>query len=329
MADSEIGRRDILRRGGQLAGGGIIAALAGCNTDGGSPTDTATRQESAIQSPGTTEKPTPTPRPTVSRWEGPSYARWMPPAGTFTDTDHYGFSAWELEDFADRGSLPKGLQQQVEAWKPVDVDWRNVSMSLYFQRNFVIKGDNDAQALIDDIDRRYQWSVDSEYRGYDILRREDGGRAVGISDTTVLISDPQPEDESIVDNVETLIDAGTRRMERYVRSSDDMGDLVRYLGVASIISGGTMDPPEDPAPSEGRFEAQVGEGKRGQLKQNAVDVTYMVLYHQEEDVDLDALRTYFDANDGSDGAGGTFAGWSDVEFYQDGRAGVIAGTVRK
>lgn len=133
----------------------------------------------------------------------------MPEPGTFKPAHHYGFSAVNLQEVAKReDSLPKGLEKSphVSGWQPVDIDWRGVSLSLFFQGNFVIRGDYDAGTVTEEITSMEGWSSNSASDGGQALVNADGSKAVGVSEEAIVISPAFGDSDDVVENVQQIVD---------------------------------------------------------------------------------------------------------------------------
>lgn len=297
--------------------------LAGCtgSSDGGSPT-TTTEEPTATTSGGggttTTEQ-----RDPVSI-DGATYSLWMPEPGTFEPDHHYGFSAVNLQEVAEREeSLPGGLEKSphVSGWQPVDIDWRSVTMSLFFQRNFVIRGDYDAGTVTEEITSMEGWSSESAPGGGRALVKEDGSKAVGVSEEAIVISPAFGPEDDVIENVQQIVDTVGGTRVRYIGASDVMYDLVAELRDGTIVQARTMEEVQEADVSKGRFPGQVGRGRWGQYRGNGTDVKFVVAYAGESDVDVTDLETFVEEN------GEQFSKWKGLEISQNGRLAIISGTM--
>lgn len=319
MHRGRLSRRTVLLS----AGTAVVAGLAGCtgSSDSGSPTTTTI--EETTKTSGGEETPTTEPHDPVSI-DGAPYSLWMPEAGTFKETHHYGFSAVNFQEIAERSdTVPSGLEQSphVSGWQPVDIDWQDVSLSLFFQRNFVIRGGYDADAVTEAVVSHDAWSRETVGDGNEVIVKNDGSKAIGVSDEAIVISPTFGEDDDAAENVQQIVDTVAGNRVRYIGANDVMYDLVAELRDGTIVQGRTMQEVEEGNVSEGQFPGQVGRGRWGQYRDDATDVKIVVAYAGESDVDVADLETFVDENDDEFGA------WNGLEVSQNGRLGVISGTL--
>lgn len=298
-------RRGLLRR----VGAGALGTAAGCVGGDGSP-------------PGAVGTTTETIRP----YEGPAYGRWLPipPA---LETERYPFGSVNLSAFSVRGdTLPRGLQESphVDGWQPVEVNWRDVTLSLSLRGSFVIEGTYDPDAVVDDVLATDGWSEHGTYQGYDLVVTADESGAVAVSGTAIVVGLPPGGGATAVDAAEAIIDAGRGAAERYVASSDALADLVAEIGEGSIVEWRPQDPPHESDPEAGRFAGQIGLGRWGRIVDpETTDVKLVLVFEGEPAAEQTDLEAYVDANREQ----GAFAGWSDVRIARNGRLAVIAGTI--
>lgn len=106
-----------------------------------------------------------------------------------------------------------------------------------------------------------------------------------------------------------------------------MQTLVDELGTATFVSGDTQEEPDDPDPENGRFDNAVAEGDLSNIDGETIDRKWVIVYEEEDDVDLDDLEEYVDANDSSaDDGYNPFDDVDDISYNKSGRMGIITGT---
>jgi len=309
MSNREYSRRTVLRRSIATAGAAGLVSTAGCssvpNPFGGSP----------------------------------PYASWLPAPGDLGDADHYRFNYLNMgqiesneDQFSSDSFDPSSFE---EFWAPLNINWEDTSHITTFGGLFGVSGgiaveadynQDDAVSTLEGED----FEQDSEYDGYSIMLGGDGQRIYAVDGSAVIItsasgsSDGGTSSDGSTDRVETIIDAKAGDTDRYGDASDDMSTLTGELGGGTLVSGGTMEAPDEADVENGRFENMVARGSRIEANGDTADAKYAVVYESESDVDTAELEAWVDANDGSDGQ---FADLNDPSYDSNGRTGVITGTV--
>jgi len=309
MSDREYSRRTILRRSAATAGAAGLVSTAGC---------------SSIPNPF---------------GGGAPYTSWLPAPDELGDADHYRFNYINMgqvesnEDEFDDESFDLG--QFEELWTPLDFDWEDVSHFTTFGGFFGLGGGyaieadynlGDATSTLEDED----FEEDSEYNGYTIMLTGNGQQAYAVDGSAVIITSATEESDSgtpsggNTDRVETIIDAKKGNTDRYGDASDDMSTLTGALGGGTIVSGGTMEEPEEESVENGQFENMVAEGQRVKVNGDTANAKYVIVYESSDDVDTGDLEEWVGESDGNDGQ---FEDLDDPSYSSNGRKGVITGTV--
>lgn len=306
-------RRELLRYVGTVVGGGTLAATAGCSDGGDGDTETTATVTTSV-------------RETHRPYEGPAYGRWLP-APPATASARYPFSAVNLSAFTVRGdTLPPGLQRSphVDGWEPVQVDWRDVTLSLGIRGSFVIQGEYDPGGVAQEVATIDGWNSAGTYQGYDLLVTPDESGAVAVGDESIVVASPTGSGATAVDAAEVIVDTGRGAAERYGASSEELDDFVDEVGNGSIVEWQPQDPPHEADPEAGRFVGQVGLGRWGRVVDaETTDVKLVIVFEGVPAAEQADLEAYVDANRER----GPFAGWADLVISRNGRLGVITGTV--
>lgn len=294
MTDRERTRRSVLRGASVAVGAGALASLAGC-TD-------------AVNS---------------IVGGGSDYQSWLPDPGTISDRDHYSFGYADTAVLADNeDELDDGTADNLGFlegyWDPVDVGWDETSWVLSGSY-VVVEADYELEDVIDDLEDD-DYDDEDEYEGFRIFEKEGHGIAVGNG--MILAMDDVSEDPA--DEIEELIDVGNGEEDRYAEEEADMSALVDALGGGAFVTGETMDEPDEEMPEAGVFDEMVAKGSTTSIDGDTASETYAVVYDSESDVDLDDLEAWVDENDGSDEE---FDDLDDIEYNQNGRVGLISGTI--
>lgn len=296
MSDFSGTRRDVLRRGAAAIGAATIAGNAGCMgfLGGGSG----------------------------------SYSSWLPETGTIGDSDHYDFTKLNLQAFAededefdDENVNFEGFE---DTWAPADVDWDDVSMLLRFNGISIVQADFETEDVVDDLEDE-DYDEEEEYEGYKLMLGPDETSMAAVGDGTLVLAgmgsrggvrEPQ-------DAVEDIIDTENGDEDRYEEDSDDFDELTDELGDDDIVSGSTMEPADETVEERGQFENQVAQGETLDVNGDETDGTWVLVFEDEDDVDVDDVEDWVEA---SQDQGGEFENWDDVEVSESGRNVVVEAT---
>lgn len=297
MADGNYTRRSVLRRGSAAVGAGALASLAGC-------TDAV---NSVVGGGG-------------------DYQSWLPEPGEIGDRDHLSFTYLDLAAFANNedelsDETADGIETVESYWDPINVDWDEASSVLLVSEVVVAEAEYDIEDAVEDLEDA-DFDEETDHEGYRIFVRE--GRGIGVGNGRIITTTPFSRLEDPEDVIETIIDVNNGEEDRYVDESDDMATLVDALGSGASVSGRTTEEPGEPRPESGSFDEMVARGSRGRINGETSNRKYVVVYEDENGVDLDELEEWVDANDGSDER---FDDLDDIEYDQQGRKGIITGTI--
>lgn len=294
MSDTGLTRRAILRRSVATVGAGAIASTAGCgglNPLGG----------------------------------GGPYIEWLP-APDELDEDHYGFFYFDMDaiestedQFDDDSFDPESFQQ---AWDPVSVDWEDTSMVLSLASNIVVEADFDRGSVAEDLEDA-DYDDDTDHEGYTIFLGPAELRAFAVSDSDIVVTGGGYNPGDPVDIAEVIIDATTGNVARYADENEDMSTLVGELGAGTFVSGSTREQPETASPGNGVFDDMVASGSTTEVNGDTADETWVVVYDTADDVDTGDLEDWVDENSDD----GEFADVDDISYTQNGRMGIITGTI--
>lgn len=299
MVDSEPTRRALLRRG--VAAAGVAAASAGCSgllSSSGDGTDV--------------------------------FSQWLPTPDAF-GLDEYWFDYYDLETLATEAANLGGEPDVFErTWEPVGVDWEDTTAVVTVGSVDVVTASfprADAESALTDAG----YDEGGTYRGYTIFRNGSAGRAVAVTEGTLLVSavgqDAAVVSGGPVDRIETVVDAKAGAVDRYAATDEDMRTLVDALGGATLVDGTTLAGPEDTAPKGGRFRNLVARGSATEIAGDRTEEKWVYVYDSPTDVDLDVLRRYVEANrNGSARASDAFGTVEEIEYTRTGRKGIISGT---
>lgn len=295
MSDRGQTRRSVLRGAGAAVGAGALASIAGCMD--------------SIPGVGS----------------GGQYSQWLPEPGEIGDQDHYSFTYFDTAVLADNeDELADDTVDSVESieqfWDPVDVDWDETSWFLY-GTHVVVAADYELEDVVDDLEDD-DYEEESEYEGYQIFEKE--GRGVAVGNGMIASTGLFDVSEDPADDLEELIDVSNGEEDRYVEEEADMGALVDELGGGTFVTGQTLAEPDRENPAAGAFDDMVAKGNVTSVDGEVADQKYVVVYDNERDVDLDDPEEWVEANDSRDEE---FDDLDDVEYSQNGRLGLVTGTI--
>jgi len=301
MFDRTYTRRAMLRRGLATAGAGALVGAAGC---------------SSIPNPLGGNAP---------------YADWLPVPDDVGDSDHYNFTYLNLDDLEkhedelDDDSFDPSSYE--EFWEPLDIDWEDASGltilgfgGLFGFGGLIVEADFNRDDAIEDLEDE-DFDEDSEHEGFTLMLDSTESQVYAIGDGAVAITSSDGGD---TDTAEAIVDAKTGSEDRYGDDSDDMSTLIGALGGGSLVTGRTMEEPDDDNPENGTFDHMVAMGSRDKINGESTDRKWVVVYDDEDDVDTDDLEEWVEENDGNDG---TFDDVDDVSYNKNGRKGIITGTM--
>jgi|AntRauTorcE11897_2_1112592.scaffolds.fasta_scaffold09891_3 hypothetical protein len=289
MGDLSGTRRDVLRRGAAAIGVATLAGNAGC----------------------------------MGLLGGGSYSSWLPEPGTIGDSDHYRFTKLNMQGLAedeDELADETDFEGFEDTWAPADVDWDDVSMLLRFEGVSVVQADFETEDIVDDFEDE-DYDEEEEYEGYKLLfgPKERSMAAVG-DDTLVLAGMSYRGVEDPQDAVEDVIDTENGDEDRYEDDSDDFDEMIDELGDGDIVIGSTMEPADETVDERGQFENQVAEGRVLDVNGDETDGKWVLVFEDEDDVDVDDVEDWVDASQDN---GGDFEDWDDVEVSESGRTVVV------
>jgi len=293
MFDGTYTRRTMLRRSLGAVGAGAAAGIAGCSS--------------------------------LNPFGGGAgvYADWLPEPDDIGDSDHYRFTYLDTEALeANEDELPDNfdIDSFEDSWNPVDVDWEDTSMVLFFNAITVIEADFTREDVADDLEDA-DYDDDTDHQGHTIYLGPNELRAYAVGDSTIVLrtaaygSDP-------VDSVEAVLDANNGEEDRYGDDSEDMAALTGELGGGAIVSGRTMEEIDNDNPDAGRFDHMVAAGSTTTINGETADRKWVIVYEEQDDVDTGDLEDWVDANDD-----GEFEAVDDISYNQNGRKGVVTGTI--
>lgn len=294
MASSDWSRRSVLRGAGAAVSTGALVSIAGCLDD-------------------------------VPGLAGSGqYTQWLPEPGEIDDDD-YRFSYFDTATLSDHEDELDSYTVDVfeefrQLWLPIDLAWDDTSWVLHWGQA-VIAADYDRAAVIDDLIEG-GFDAEAEYGGYETFTRED--RAIGIGNDTILTTPPNRISPDPIEQIETLVDVGSGDADRYVDEEAEMKALVDGLGSGTIIRGETTVETDEHDPEQGVFEGTVAEGGTTAVDGTTANRRHALVFESEADVDLDDLEEWAAGNDSSFEE---FDEFDELEYDQQGRLGIISGTI--
>jgi len=299
MSERRLPRRALLRRGLAAAGAGAVGTIAGCSSlfSGGDETD--------------------------------AFTQWLPKPGAIGGAAHYWFDYYDLESLAAQRETLGGEPTVFErTWQPVGLDWADAASAVAVDSVDVVTADFTRSDAVSDLEDA-GYTTDGDYKGYAIYRNE-ADRVFGVTDGTLVVSRVDRYASDPVDpasRVRAVLDAQTGDVTRYAEASEDMRTLVDELGTATFVSGATRDGASGVEARSGRYEGLAAEGSTSTFDGGTVAEKWVYVYDSPQDVDIDALRAYVEANDdGSGGSSAPFATVGDIAYEKKGRKGIITGT---
>jgi len=294
MSGREYTRRALLRRGTAAVSAGAIASTAGCfglNPLGGG---------------------------------GGAYANWLPVPDDIGDSDHYQFTYLDTEvvesneDNFDEDSFD--IDSIESFWDPLGFDWEDTSMILLASQAVVVEASFDREDAVSDLEDD-DYEEDGDHEGFTLFLGPTESRAFGVGDNAVVVTGGYGVDDPL-DPIEATIDAKTGNADRYGDENEDMSALLSELGGA-LDSGGTMEESDSDTPENGLFENMVASGDTATVNGETADRKWVIVYEEQDDVDTDDLEDWVDANSDE----GEFADVDDISYNQNGRKGIVTGTV--
>ena len=295
MSDGEYTRRTVLRRGTAAVSAGALASIAGCG--GSNPLGGG----------------------------GGAYANWLPVPDEIGDSDHYSFTYLDMEtiesneDNLDEDSF--GLDTIESFWDPLGFDWEDTSTLLIVSQVTIIEAEFSREDAVSDLEDE-DFEEDTDHEGYTIFLGPSESRAFAVGDNTALIGGGYGIEDP-VDQLEVVIDAQNGNEDRYGDENEDMSALLGELG-GTLDSGSTLEESDNDNPESGAFENMVAQGRTATINGETSDREWVIVYDEQDDVDTGDLEDWVDANDSDDGE---FDGVDDISYNQNGRKGIITGTI--
>ncbi|MDS0260140.1 hypothetical protein NDI56_12115 [Haloarcula sp. S1CR25-12] len=301
MSDRPLPRRTLLRRGLAAAGAAAAGTTAGCSSlFSGGGDDTG------------------------------AFTQWLPKPGAIGAAEHYWFDYYDLERLASQRETLGGEPTVFErTWRPVGLDWADATSAVAVDSADVVTADFTRSDAVSDLEDA-GYSQGDEYEGSTLYHDADGRTVFGVTDGTLVVSRVDRYASDPVDpasRVRAVLDAQTGDVTRYAEASEDMQTLVDELGTATFVSGATRDDASGVEAESGRYEGLVAEGSTSTFDGGTVAEKWVYVYDSPQDVDIDALRAYVEANDdGTGGSSAPFATVGDIAYEKKGRKGIITGT---
>lgn len=311
----ETSRRDLLRAGGALASTAAVGGLGGCLGGLASGDDNGDGDDLDYETVGVEF----------------SLDSWLFEPGTISDRDHYSFTYRSYEAFAEaRPNLSADTAESIDrkySGRPMTGVTRmpmgDVShyLSLGPRNQEVMYGTFEpgpiASGLIDNLDFESKGS----HAGFEVLETpvpsQNTAIAFGISENVIL----RVEDPDAAAAVERVADTPGGATTSYADADEDMSELLGHLELGDWVEGETGEPEVRTNVEEGRFEGQVGFGHSMAFDGERFDVTYVVSYNSEADVDLDQIDRWIEANRDS---GERFEHAYDVSVEREGRSALVS-----
>lgn len=301
-------RRAMLRRSLATAGAGALVGAAGC---------------SSIPNP---------------LGGGTPYANWLPVPDDIGESDHYNFTYLSLDDIEsnedelNEESIDPSTYE--DFWEPLDINWEDASGltilgfgGMFGFGGFIVEAEFNREEIISDLEDE-DFDEDSEHEGYTLMLNDSESQVYAVGDNAVVLTSARDTDgersSGETGTAEAIIDAKTGQEDRYGDDSDDMSTLIGELGGGTLVTGNTMEEPDDAEPANGSFDAMVARGQQAKINGESTDMKYVVVYESSDDVDTDDLEEWVDENDGSDEQ---FDDVDDVSYNSNGRKGIITGTI--
>lgn len=269
-------RRELLRHSGLSVVTGTVALSSGC-LDGmlpsrESPSPTATQRQTtdskasptATQRQTTNSKDSPTATQTqlVER-ENPSYTAWLYAPGRHPSGNHYVFTIVKPQPLQQhRSSLSGYFQNLLSSIKSSGKDLNYSFESIAAQINFI--GSNSYVTLgefaPDEVAtglRELGFTEEKTYNGYTLFGRHSGDRpsATVAVNSASLISDYKHDSTSTEQIVETIIDAKSGAVERYIEQKEGFATLIKLLQADDIIWTGISPDTSTKIPSRSVFRS--------------------------------------------------------------------------
>jgi hypothetical protein len=269
---------------------------------------------------------------------GASYRQWMHEPGEMReDGDDYFFTMQKPSQLANNQDSFDGdyYDDNIESdYTPVDVDFEDVTREISFSNVSVLVGSFDtsdvADALEDEDNGEYE--EDSTYNGWTLYLQADGssltdGYALkdgGFLGSPTVVNASGTAEVDADEALELVADTKSGSGSRYVNAEDDANLLTNRLGDATYVYGSLSEETDTDDPENGQFENSTGFGLRQQVNGGTTNVKYLVLYDSQGDVDTGDLEDWVDANEDD---GDTFDDIDDVSVNQNGRVGVVSGSL--
>ena len=258
------------------------------------------------------------------------FSQWLPAPDAF-GLDTYWFDYYDLETLAaQRDNLGGEPDVYERTWRPLGFDWEDATAVVTVGSVDVVTASfarADAESALTDAG----YDEGGSYKGYTLFRNGSAGRAVAVTEGTVLVSTTRQDAAVVsgdpVDRIQTVVDAKAGSVDRYAATDEDMRTLVDKLGAATFVDGTTLSGSDSTGPRSGRFRNLVARGSTTEIAGDRTEEKWVYVYDSTTDVDLDALRRYVEANkNGSARASDSFETVADIEYTRDGRLGIITGT---
>jgi len=254
-----------------------------------------------------------------------AYANWLAAPDDIGDSDHYRFTYLDTEaiesneDELDDESFE--MNSYEEFWEPLSFDWEDTSLILLAGQAVIIEAEFAREDAVSDLEDD-DFEEDGDHEGFTTFLGPNEAQAFGIGDNVVAFAGGYGIDDP-VDIVEAVIDAQTGNGERYGEASENMSTLLGELG-GSVATGSTMEEVDADNPENGQFENMVAEGDTATINGETADRKWVIVYEEQDDVDTGDLEDWVDENDSN---GAVFDDVDDISYNQNGRKGVVTGTI--
>jgi hypothetical protein len=289
MRQSSTTRRRLLRGGAAVATCGTFASTAGC-LDGFRP---------------------------------PSYRTWLPAPTATTPASASGFETMQpavLVERQDQFSADLTFDEMDRVWAPAPIEAGDASRFLHQNNVVVVEGSFDRDAT------RAAFEADGfeprgTYDGYSLLTAPGKGAGAAIGDDDFVgvglfmaaVDSPRPY-------LEAYVDANAGRVERFVDATDDLAALLDALDDPHYLNAAMVDARTVHQPEDGLFRGVGGRGHGWSVAERTVTARWAFPFKSTDAVDVEALRTWVDANRGP---GRQFADWRDVTVDTAETVGVV------
>ncbi len=194
-------------------------------------------------------------------------------------------------------------------WAPAPIEAGDASRFLHQNNVVVVEGSFDRDAA------RAAFEADGfeprgTYDSYSLLSAPGKGAGAAIGDDELVgVGLFMAAVDSPRAYLEAYVDANAGRVDRFVDANDDLPALLDALDDPHYLNAAMFDARTAHEPENGLFRGVVGRGHGWSVAGRTVTARWAFPFESTDAVDVEALRTWVDANRGP---GQEFADWRDV-----------------